>query len=289
MKKEYIINDKFTLAATEQGSYREFDLSVAVAIVMGWQLVEVNEMGDALLEKNERRIFVIGAPVRDEQDIKAKEKEYDAFWFTPLASMPIAQEIMATCPMILHPVISKHGALVCEWMAESNTIYGAGNIKMVGLLSGRNSWNTTASTNPCQAITINALKMHGVESQAVFNFPGNAESAQLVFVTNEVANYIRSDARLSATCVFAPELDKFAIVGAPKRDYAFELKNAQLAWEIQINRYAHETNTPISQLVPQAPEAPAPVEPTVAAPVEETPDATHEVVEAQTENAKVAE
>ncbi|MEG5932459.1 hypothetical protein UXN85_20550 [Enterobacter hormaechei] len=245
MKKEYVISADFTLSTDEQGAFSAFDLSVAAALVMGARLVEVTEHGDAILEMASGKVFV--SPAKDTATLSARQKEYEAVWFCPFTSKPIAQEIMRRFPMVPSAQAFRNGALVGLWVVESNTVYAAGNPQIAGIQHGADAWCITTSESLNEAITLNALMQAGCNRVAVFHFPAGQNTGQLLFVTPESALTITQDKTLAATSVFCPSLDKYAVVGAPTGELAFELENAKLQWQIQIARWSRETGQPVPQ------------------------------------------
>lgn len=247
MKKEYVISKDFTLTSNENGSFSAFEISVASAIIMGAQLVEITEDGDALLEMAPgKRIFVSAA--KDTATLGKRQQEYDANWYCPFTSKPIAQEIMRRFPMAISSQIFRNGALTGTWIAESNTVYGAGNPHIAGIKHGRDAWCITQSELLNEAITLNALMQAGCHRVAVFYFPAGQDSGELIYVTPESAQIIADDKNLGAVCVFCPSLDKYAVVGAPAGEYDFELENAKLQWQIQVARWSRETGQPLPKL-----------------------------------------
>ena len=244
MKKEYLFPGNFSLTANENGTYSAFDLSVAVALVLGAKLEAITADGDALLETAPgEKAFVTTAV--DMPTLSEKGKAYGANWFCPFTSKPIAQELMRRFPMMLTGQAFRYGALAAEWVAESNTVYAAGSPQTAGLQHGRDAWCLTASENALEAITLNALMQAGCNRMAAFYFPAGQDSATLIYVTPETAQAITGDANLSAMCVFTPSLVKSAVIGAPDGEHEFELENAKLQWQIQIARWSRETGQPV--------------------------------------------
>lgn len=234
--KEIIFDESFSLKQNENGLFDRIELEIAASMLLGFHLVERTERGDVIMTNGQGKFFLTKEDSPSMELIDQLGTEYNAEYLAPMNSKSLCQQLMKVFPMLISSQVANMGELVARWIVESNTVFGAGNPEM-GIRTGRDSWVVTASENICEAIVLNALRQAGCMRQAAIHFTKGIDSASLIWVTPETAAFIQNNPQLSASTVFVPAFDRYALTGVPPEELESELATAKLEWQVAITRF----------------------------------------------------
>jgi len=234
--KEIIFNESFSLKHNENGLFDRIELEIAASLLLGFHLLERTERGDVIMTNGQGKFFLTKEDSPSMELLDQLNTEYSAEYLAPMNSKSLCQQLMKVFPMFISSQVANMGELVARWIVESNTVFGAGNPEM-GIHTGRDSWVVTASENICEAIVLNALRQAGCMRQAAIYFPKAIDSASLIWVTPETASVIQQNPQLSASTVFVPAFDRYALTGVPPEELESEIATAKLEWQVAITRF----------------------------------------------------
>ncbi|HAV1601516.1 TPA: hypothetical protein JG832_002404 [Enterobacter hormaechei subsp. xiangfangensis] len=218
MKKAYYIAPEHRIESDENGNFNLMDLNIALAIVGGWNVGSLTPLEDMLMlragPQGEETCFI--PATTDGETIQKHANTYGIHPLNPLASLEFAQALMANFPCVVTPVISQGGALRGVWAVESVGAWNGANILMSGARNGAAEFVETASMNLAEAIGLNVLNRIGIGKEAWFYYPDmSVENGELMYFSERTHKVIQSDADFMAHLVRVPELDEYAVIGAP--------------------------------------------------------------------------
>lgn len=219
MKLAYYITPEHKIESDENGNFQILDLNMALATVAGWKLREITPLKDAMMVRNtnegEQLAFI---PVSNDMAvIEQHANTYGVVAFMPMAALDFAQALMQSYPYVPTAKTSENGALVGLWVIESVSAWQAANIMVAGVQHGVNEYTITQSRNLPEAISLNVLQRMGIGKKAYFYYPDmTVENGELIFLSERTINTVSQDAEFMARVVAAPELDVYAVIGAPE-------------------------------------------------------------------------
>ncbi|MCK8586387.1 hypothetical protein [Yersinia ruckeri] len=238
--KSYIFADNFTLKREESGCYSAFDLSVATGILTGSLFQGKTNEGHAMMSGVDGMSWIIPHTLTNES-AETLTSQYNCPCYSPMLDEQFARALMRSYPMIVNPIVIANGVLVGQWRVESNGL--ANGVSVTSALTHNlPELFVTQAENMLEAIILNGLMQAGVGSSAYMYFQDDMESYDLVYISQQTAEVVKREPFFWAYCVRVEELDKYAVIGAPKEDISLALEKAKLELVIQVSEYKRDSD-----------------------------------------------
>lgn len=234
----YILADNFALEREESGNYTAFELNIATGILTGSLFQGKTDDGHAMMTAPDGTSWIIPHTLTDDC-IEELAAQYDCACYYPLRHELFSRNLMLKYPMIINPITAINGVLVGQWRVESNGI--ANGVSVISALSHTlPEFIATQSADMQEAIIQNGLLQAGIGRYAYMYFQDDMYSYDLVYISTQTAKTIKQDTFFWAYCVRVEELDKYAVIGAPKFEESLAAEKAKLELVAQVAEYMRD-------------------------------------------------
>lgn len=220
MKQTYYITPTLTIVSDDEGNFDAYSLFKALAVIGGWTIGEETPLGDTLISRalpnGERETRFIPLKV-DGESVERHARTYGLNPLVPMQSNEFAQMLMTMFPCVPTAIPSRGGALCGLWHVESLTGWQGADIQRTGVRYGHNEYIETYSLSLPEAICLNVLSRVGIGKRAYLYYPDmSVENGELVYMGEKTIQTIKADPEFILHLVAAPDLDAWAMLGAPE-------------------------------------------------------------------------